>query len=292
MRIDLHTHSTASDGTQRPAELVRAAARAGLDIVGLTDHDTAAGWPEAEAAALEAGIGLVRGMEISARHAGRGVHLLGYLVDPTHPDLVVALARILDGRNSRVPAILERLRRTGVEIGVHDVRRVSAATTATGRPHVADALVDLGVVADRDEAFARFLSPGRPAYVDRYAADLTDMIRLVTHAGGVSVLAHPWGRTDPASLPETGLAALQEVGLAGIEVDHEDHPPRVREALRAIARNLGLVVTGASDHHGEGKTGHELGCHTTAVDQFETLMELAEDASRRSGRLTPTLVRP
>jgi 3',5'-nucleoside bisphosphate phosphatase len=292
VRIDLHAHSTASDGTQRPAELVRAAADAGLDVVAITDHDTAAGWAEAEAAALQSGIGLVRGMEISTRHQGQGAHLLGFLVDPTYPPLVSSLARILDGRNSRVPAILERLRSLGVAITVQDVRRVSGSTMATGRPHVADALVLLGVVADRDEAFARFLSPGRPAYVDRHAPALSDMIPLVVAAGGVPVLAHPWGRTDPTGLDEPGLAALQDLGLAGLEVDHQDHSPEVRARLRSVAGNLGLIVTGASDHHGDGKTDHPLGCNTTAPAAYDALLALADETRTRSGRMAPGVVRP
>jgi len=290
VRIDLHTHSTASDGTQRPRDLVRAAAGAGLDVVAITDHDTAAGWGEAEAAAEECGVALVRGMEISTRHAGQGVHLLAYLVDPTFPPLVAALSRILDGRNSRVPAILERLRTVGIDIDVHDVRRVASNTTATGRPHIADALIDLGVVADRNEAFLRFLSPGRPAYVDRYAASLTDMIDLVVSAGGVSVLAHPWGRHDPGALGLLGLAELRDAGLGGLEVDHHDHAPAMREELRGIAVELGLVVTGASDHHGDGKTDHELGCFTTAPEQYDELLARADRARLASGRMTPGVV--
>ena len=290
MRIDLHTHSTVSDGTLSPADLVRAAAAAGVDVLAITDHDAAAGWAAAEQVAREEGIGLVRGMEISTRHAGQGVHLLAYLVDPTYPPLVAALAAILDGRNSRVPAILARLRQAGIDIDVHDVRRVAAGATATGRPHIADALVDLGVVADRDEAFARFLSPGRPGYVDRYAAPLADVLPLVVEAGGVPVLAHPWGRHDPAALQEDGLAALQELGLAGLEVDHQDHPPATRDALRGIAGNLGLLVTGASDYHGVGKLDHELGCNLTAPPQFEALVELAETTGRASARPTPRVV--
>ena len=170
MRIDLHTHSRASDGTQAPEELVRAAAAAGLDVIGLTDHDTADGWDEAVEAAVDAGIGLVRGMEISTRHdGGRGVHLLAYLPDPTYPPLVDELARILGGRDARVPVMLQKLRECGIEIDAADVRRMAGAATATGRPHVADALVALGAVQDREEAFARYLSSGRPAYVNRYA---------------------------------------------------------------------------------------------------------------------------
>ncbi|MFT3872738.1 MAG: PHP domain-containing protein [Nocardioides sp.] len=290
MRIDLHTHSDVSDGTMAPGEVVRAAAAAGLDVVGLTDHDTAAGWATAEAAALETGISLVRGLEISTRFGGRGVHLLGYLVDPTYPPLVEALGKILDGRSSRVPAILERLRGLGIDIDVADVRRVAPHARATGRPHIADALVEAGVVSDRAAAFRELLNPGRPAYVQRYAADLEDMIGLVTAAGGVAVIAHPWGRQDPSVLSEEGLARLRQVGLAGVEVDHQDHSPADRERLRAIARELELVATGSSDFHGTGKVNHELGCHTTEVEEFERLIALADAAAAASGRVTPHVV--
>ena len=292
MRIDLHTHSRASDGTQTPTELVHAAARAGLDVLAITDHDTAAGWAEASAAALEVGVELVRGMEISTKHEGRGVHLLAYLPDPTYRPLVEQLALVLDGRQGRVPAMLERLRALGIDISLDDVGRASAGTAATGRPHVADALVTLGVVTDRTEAFDRFLGAGRPAHVDRYAAPLLDTVRYVAEAGGVTVVAHPWGRSLRRRPDEADLALLQDAGLAGIEVDHQDHDPEVRDRLRAIARNLGLVVTGSSDHHGAGKADHELGVNTTRPEEYARLLELAAAASAASGRTTPEVVRP
>jgi predicted metal-dependent phosphoesterase TrpH len=292
VRIDLHTHSRASDGTQTPAELIRAAHAAGLDVVAITDHDTSESWAEAAETAAEVGITLVRGMEISTRHRGQGVHLLGYLPDPTYAPLLEGLQRVLDGRNARVPAILAKLRGLGHNLEIEDVRRVAGDTAAIGRPHVADALVAAGVVRDRDQAFAELLSPGRPAYVDRYAAPLEPMIRSLDEAGGVSVIAHPWGRHDPGAVDEAGLAHLKDVGLAGIEVDHEDHDAATRDELRGIARNLGLVATGSSDHHGLGKTGHELGCNTTHPDEYERLLELAADASKRSGRETPEVLAP
>lgn len=290
VRIDLHTHSWASDGTQSPAELVRAAVDAGLDVLALTDHDTTDGWDEAAAAADDAGLTLVRGMEVSTRYAGRGVHLLAYLPDPGHPDLVAELDRIIEGRESRVPAMVERLQDLGVGITLDDVRRSSGEAAATGRPHVADALVTLGVVATRDEAFAHFLDTGRPAYANRYAAPLVDMVRIVTAAGGVSVIAHPWGRHQSSTLPEQDLAELADIGLAGIEVDHQDHDDATREELRGIARNLGLVTTGSSDHHGEGKTDHELGCNTTEPDEFARLLDLADAAAAAARRRTPEVV--
>ncbi|HTW15713.1 MAG TPA: PHP domain-containing protein [Nocardioides sp.] len=290
MRIDLHTHSRASDGTQTPRELVQAAAAAGLDVLAITDHDTSAGWTEAAAAADEYGVELVRGMEISTRHGHWGVHLLAYLPDPTYAPLVDELDAVLDGRSARVPMMLERLRGLGIAIDDEDVRRAAHGTAATGRPHVADALVTLGVVADRTEAFDRFLGAGRPANVQRYAAPLLDTIRHVTAAGGVSVIAHPWGRSLHR-LSEADLAGFRDAGLSGLEVDHQDHDREARAELRAIAGNLGLVVTGSSDHHGAGKNDHELGVNTTAPDQYERLLDLADAAASAAGRATPEIVR-
>jgi predicted metal-dependent phosphoesterase TrpH len=271
VRIDLHTHSRASDGTDTPAALVRAAAAAGLDVVAITDHDTATGWAEAEEAAQEAGIELVRGMEVSTRHQGAGVHLLAYLPDPTHPGLEQALAKILAGRNSRVPAMLERLRTHGIAIEGQDVRRVSPGTAATGRPHVADALVELGVVSDRTEAFRQWLNPGRPAYVDRYAASLLDVMSVVAQAGGVTVIAHPWGRHGPDQPDEAEIAALSEAGLAGLEVDHQDHDAVARHRLWRLVERLGVLGTGSSDYHGTGKTDHDLGVNTTRPEVYAEL---------------------
>lgn len=290
MRIDLHTHSSVSDGTDDPRTLVRHAAEAGLDVVALTDHDTAEGWPEAAAAAAEAGIALVRGMEISTALGSASVHLLAYLPDPTHPPLASALAKILDGRNSRVPAICAKLQSLGMDVTEEAVRRRAADAAATGRPHVADVMVAAGLVVDRDEAFARFLNPGRPAYVHRYAVPLAEAIALVTAAGGVGVIAHPWGRGKSGVLPEARLAALRDLGLSGIEVDHQDHAPEARDTLRAIARNLDLVATGSSDHHGIGKINHDLGCNTTSPEEYARLLDLAAQAAATSGRPTPAVL--
>lgn len=289
MRIDLHTHSRASDGTDTPTELVHAAARAGLDVLAITDHDTAEGWTEAASAAVDVGLTLVPGMEISTRHRGRSVHLLAYLPDPGYPPLVEELEKVLHGRASRVPAMVERLNRLGIDITEDDVRRASAGAVASGRPHVADALVARGVVADRSEAFDRYLGWGKPAHVDRYAAPLETTIRAVAGAGGVSVIAHPWGRGGLGRPDEAMLAELQLVGLSGIEVDHQDHDPRARDRLWAMARNLGLVSTGSSDYHGVGKADHDLGCNTTRPEELERLLTLAERASASSGRATPQL---
>lgn len=284
-RIDLHTHSALSDGTQTPTELVYAAREAGLDVVAITDHDTTAGWGEAQAAADRADLALVRGLEVSTSHHGGAVHLLAYLPDPTHPGLVAELGRIVGGRGSRVPAMLDALRSAGIDLSAADV----ATDGVPGRPHVADAMVRAGYVASRDAAFDDWLAEGRPGYVGRYAADLVTMIGLVAAAGGVSVVAHPWGRGGRAALPPDQLALLAGHGLVGVEVDHQDHvAPDVREELRGVVRDLDLVATGSSDHHGLGKSGHPLGVHTTALEEWERLLDAARGAAESSGRSTPS----
>lgn len=277
MRIDLHTHSSVSDGTEPPAGLVRAAAAARLDVVALTDHDTTAGWEEAAVTAADAGLGLVRGIEVSTVHRGSSVHLLAYLPDPADPALQAELARIVEGREQRVPRMLEQLRELGIPATEAALAEVSRGNTVTGRPHVADMLVALGAVRDRDEAFNRYLAQGGPAYVDRYAPELTDMIALVTGARGVPVVAHPWGRGSQEVLDDAAFAALAEAGLFGIEVDHLGHDAPRRGRLREIAGRLGLVVTGSSDHHGTGKLGHDLGCETTAPAHLDRILERAAD---------------
>lgn len=293
MRIDLHTHTDRSDGTDTPAELVRNARAADVDVLAITDHDTTVGWDEATDAAQALGVRLLRGIEVSTRYAGHGVHLLAYLPDPSHPELVAELDRVLDGRDNRLPGILARLRELDIYLEADDVRRRAGDAAALGRPHVADALVEAGVVNSRDQAFAELLGPGGPAYVDRYAADLVTMIHTVADAGGVTVIAHPWAsRHEHSALDGEGLQRLRDHGLAGVEVDHEDHDTATRERLRGLARELDLVVTGSSDYHGLGKEGHDLGCNTTDPEQLERLLELAARAAEKSGRDCPGLVTP
>ncbi len=293
MRADLHTHSDRSDGTDSPADLVARAERLGVDVLALTDHDTTAGWDDALAAGRGLGVGIIPGLEISCRLDGAGVHLLAYLVDPSFAPLRAELTRVLDGRKSRLPSTIERLRLLGIDISVDDVHRVAGPADALGRPHVADALVAKGVCGDRDDAFDRLLSPGRPGYVDRYAADLGEMITLVRAAGGVSVVAHPWARMSRRVLTGAALADLTDAGLAGIEVDHPDHDPDTRRQLGAIATALDLLVTGSSDHHGDGKgRAFELGSNSTAPEQLDRLISLARVASSTSGRDTPAAVLP
>ena len=291
VRIDLHTHSRCSDGTSSPGELVHEAVRAGLDVVALTDHDTSAGWEEAAAAAREVGITFVPGIEVSCRHDDHSVHLLAYLPDPSYEPLQEQLVAILEGRTRRTPQIIAKLQELGYDVDEAAVARHAQGAEAVGRPHVADALVEIGAFASRDAAFDELLSPGRPAYVGRYAAPLREMVAIVCAAGGAPVVAHPWGRHGSSSLPADVVAGLVDVGLSGIEVDHQDHDDRQRAELREIARDLGLVATGSSDYHGTGKTDHDLGCNTTAHEELERLLEAAAERARTSGRPTPSVER-
>ncbi len=292
MLIDLHTHSRASDGTDSPAEVMGKAHAAGLDVIGLTDHDSAAGWDQAASAAREIGVTFIPGMEISTKLEGAGVHLLAYLPDPTYPPLADELDRILAGRTGRLAAMLAQLRDAGVEITEEEVLAQVGGSPAIGRPHIADVLVGKGVVADRTEAFRDWLGWGRPGYAVRFATPTRDMIAIVTAAGGAAVIAHPWGRGSRRRLDRAALAELVDIGLVGIEVDHQDHATHDRDELRRLAAELDLVATGSSDYHGAGKVDHELGCNVTAEDQFERLLARAAANAAAAGRSGPEVVRP
>lgn len=273
MGIDLHTHSAVSDGQDSPAELVAKAATAGLDAIALTDHDTFDGLEAAAEAAGRTSLRLLRGVEISTQLEGRSIHLLGYGPRATDADLADELARIRRGRSGRIPAMCQQLSSAGLEITPDDVLRAADGSPSPGRPHVADVLVAKGYVADRKEAFDRWLDDGKPGYVHRYAVPLTRGIELVRRAGGVAVLAHPWGRGSRAVLGPERLAELAaDHGLDGLEVDHTDHDPRTRTELRALASSLGLLATGSSDYHGIGKPRNPLGVNTTPPEVFEELL--------------------
>jgi predicted metal-dependent phosphoesterase TrpH len=261
VRIDLHTHSTASDGTQAPGVLVAAAAAAGLDVVALTDHDTTDGWAEAGAAAHDAGIVLVPGTEVSARSRGVSVHLLSYLQDPAHPALADLIGRTREARLHRGRAIVEKLA-ADYPITWDDVLAQQAPGTVVGRPHVADALVALGVVPDRTAAFAGLLSAHGRYYVPYYAPEAVEAVQAIRASGGVPVFAHPGADGRGRIVPDEVIAELADAGLAGLEVRHRDHDAHQRERLAALAERLGLLVTGSSDYHGAGKP-NLLGENTT-----------------------------
>ncbi|MFF5934672.1 PHP domain-containing protein [Streptomyces sp. NPDC012508] len=253
MRIDLHTHSTASDGTDTPAELVRNAAAAGLDIVALTDHDTTRGYAEA-IAALPEGLTLVTGMELSCRVDGVGLHMLAYLFDPEEPELAAERELVRDDRVPRARAMVGRLQELGVPVTWEQVARI-AGDGSVGRPHVAEAMAELGVVRDVSGAFTQeWLADGGRAYVRKHELDPFEAIRLVKAAGGVTVFAHPAAVKRGEVVPESAIARLAEAGLDGIEVDHMDHDEATRARLRGLAKELGLLTTGSSDYHGSRKT--------------------------------------
>lgn len=249
------------------------AARAGLDVIALTDHDTHEGIPEALEAAAAHGVRFVPGVEISTQYAGESVHLLAYGHDLEHQDLVAELAQIRLGREGRVPETCRLLAELGVPITVEDVLAQAGGAPSLGRPHFADALVAKGYVADRREAFDRFLADGGPAYVQRYAPEVGDAIDLVHAAGGVAVLAHPWGRGRRETLTTDVITVLRrEHHLDGVEVWHQDHDAQTRDELLVLASGLGLVPTGSSDHHGLGKQDHELGVNVTPPESLEALL--------------------
>ncbi|GLW62292.1 phosphatase [Actinomadura rubrobrunea] len=272
MRIDLHCHSDVSDGTRPPAEVVRRARAAGVDVLALTDHDTVAGWEEA-ASALAPGMTLVPGVELSCHQDGQSLHLLGYLFDPSAAELAAELARIRDDRVVRARTMVDRLRALGVDVTWERVREL-ARGEAVGRPHVARAMVEAGAVRTVDEAFTRdWIGAGGRAYADRYALDPVRAVRLIRDAGGAAVLAHPRPRRGPA-VADAVVERLAEAGLAGIEVDHPDQDGAARERLRDLASALGLLVTGSSDDHG-ALTGDRIGCETTSPDAYAALLDAA-----------------
>lgn len=252
LRIDLHTHSSCSDGTDAPAELLAAGAAAGLDVIGLSDHDTVEGWAEAEAAVPVYGIALVRGVEMSCSAGGITVHLLGLLPDPESPRLLATFERERAARETRARAIVERLEED-FPITWEDVRTRAPEDGPIGRPHIADALVDAGVFADRSAAFREVLHPSGRYYVHHWAPDPVEAVELLLEAGGVPVLAHPKARARQRLLPEATIGAMTEAGLFGIERDHRDHEAADRAEVDALAARFGLAIFGSSDYHGTGK---------------------------------------
>jgi hypothetical protein len=276
VRIDLHTHSTASDGTDRPAELVAAAKASGLDVVAITDHDTTGGWAPARAA-LPAGLTLVTGTEFSCVYAGPtqriSLHLLGYLFDPDHEGLRAERIRLREGRLRRGEQIVERLAADGMPISWAEIVEL-ADGGAVGRPHIGRALVKAGVVADLDAAFAGPLSSNSKYYVGTPNTDVFLAIELVLAAGGVPVFAHPLARLRGRVVRDDVIVALARAGIAGLEIDHPDHTPADRAHLTSLAQQFDLIRTGSSDYHGTNKQT-PLGACTTAPDQYERLVSLA-----------------
>jgi predicted metal-dependent phosphoesterase TrpH len=281
VRADLHCHSSASDGTRPPADVAARAAAAGLSAFALTDHDTIAGIAEA-AAALPRGLALIGGMELSCRRDGHSVHLLGYLFDPGYGELAAQIHAIRASRVERAKAMIARLNELGVGVSWEQVIRI-AGGGVIGRPHIARAMMEAGVIGSVAEAFTpEWIGPGSRAYIRRYALDPSDAIRLVHAAGGVAVLAHPLAVTRGWKVPDDLIAELARAGLDGVEVAHPDHDPDQRDQLLTVVRRLGLVATGGSDDHGE-LTGDRIGCEVTAADDLDALLKRATGAAVITG---------
>ena len=274
MAIDLHTHSSASDGTEAPRVVVAQAAQAGVDTLGLTDHDTTMGWAEAAAAAHEHGIALVPGIEVSCSRGWQSIHLLAYLPDPDHPALTAELGRARESRDTRLERMVRRMAADGIPVTLEAVRAEVGEGATAGRPHIADALVTAGVVAHRDEAFTRWLGNDSPYYVTHYAPDPVRAVEVVRAAGGVPVVAHPWSGTRGRVVADSLVEELADAGLAGLEVHHRDHDADAVLHLGELARSLGLLVTGSSDYHGEGKQ-NRLGEFATAPEVLEAIEDQA-----------------
>ena len=307
MRIDLHVHSSASDGTDPPAEVARRAAAAGLNVCALTDHDTMAG-VAAAVAALPPGLTLVPGLELSCSIAsypgggfppgppsprggfppgppsdGRSVHLLGYLCDPGDQALAAETELIRDDRVHRARAMVARLAELGAPVTWEQVTAI-AGDAVVGRPHVARALAEAGVVAAPADAFtAEWIADGGRAHVGRYAPEVVRGIALVRAAGGVPVLAHP--RSPGYEIGDEVVAGLAAAGLAGLEVFHPDHDLPERTRLTQLANSLDLVMTGGSDDHGAFNDSG-LGSETTPPEQYERLLALASGGSPVTGPAT------
>jgi 3',5'-nucleoside bisphosphate phosphatase len=285
--IDLHVHSNASDGTDPPAEVIRRAEAAGLDVVALTDHDTQAGLAEARAA-LPDGLTLIPGMELSCQLDGRSVHLLAYLFDQEDPALRAETSQIRDDRTYRARAMVDRMRELGADVTWEQVAAI-AGGAVVGRPHLARALAASGAVATPADAFtADWIADGGRAFVDRYAPDLARAVGLVKAAGGVPVLAHP--RSPGYEISDEVIARLAGAGLGGIEVFHFDHDQSQRVRLAQLARSLNLIMTGGSDDHGAYQPGgrppvtpaghgYGLGSETTPPEEYERLLALAVAAN-------------
>jgi hypothetical protein len=281
MRIDLHAHTSVSDGTESPAQLLATARDAGLDVVAITDHDTTAGWSVA-AAARPAGLTVVPGMEMSCRwfpddQPPISVHLLAYLFDPVHPGFAAERARLRDERLERGERIVTSLAADGYPVRWEEIVERSEGGVV-GRPHIARALVAGGVVDTVDHAFATLLHHRSPYYAAKADTDVREGIALVRAAGGVPVFAHGLATKRGRVVGDDAIAAMAAAGLLGLEIDHPDHSADERAHLRGVAADLGLLITGSSDYHGTNKTT-PIGACTTDPDQYEALLAAGTGSS-------------
>jgi len=268
--IDLHTHTNFSDGTDSPTQLINKALAAGISVLGLTDHDSISGWQEA-ITALRPGISLVPGAEISCQTSdGISVHILGLLFDSENLELMGTMQATRENRHGRMAKIITRLNEAGIDISMQDVLDQLAEGATLGRPHLADALVKKGVVASRDEAFTQMLHNKSKYYVSHYSPLPEVAIKMIKAAGGVSVIAHPMASHRGRTISLETFGSLIDAGLDGVEVDHRDHSPDEKTQLIELAKQNNLVMTGASDYHGNGKL-NQLGEYVTMPEQWERL---------------------
>jgi predicted metal-dependent phosphoesterase TrpH len=277
-RIDLHSHSNRSDGTFEPAEVVRLAAERALDVVALTDHDTTDGLAEALATGSVVGVEVVPGVEFSAEFEGNSVHVLCYWMDPQDAALQLELRRLREDRFRRGELMVAKLQELGLPVVFQRVRAIAGDATIV-RPHIAQAMVEAGVVATEKEAFERYIGDGGPAHVAKHALDPVNAVALIDGAGGVCALAHPgmWG--DQSAVPLELIEQMAAAGMRGLEVDHPDHTPEIRERYRTVAVELGLIATGGSDCHGTRYDPVRLGTSLCDPEAFAALRALAPHGS-------------
>lgn len=271
--IDLHLHSLRSDGTEPPAEVMRSAHAEGLRTVALTDHDTTAGWAEAAEAAVSLDMTLIPGMEMSARQGWRSVHILAYLFDPDNVALRAEMDRIRADRIGRAERIVKKISRD-YPVTWADVVEQTSGDATVGRPHIADALVALGIARDRGDAFDGILHPRQGYYVSHYAPEPLDVVRLIVEAGGVPIVAHPVPHGRDRMMPLEYVEQLLDAGLGGFEIDHRENTEEGKAILRRLAKERDLIVTGSSDYHGAGKPNRP-GENTTAPEMLERIIARA-----------------
>jgi len=269
--IDLHTHSSVSDGTETPTQLVRAAVASNLRAVAITDHDSTAGWQEAFTAAAGTGLTVIPGMELSTNYGPASVHMLAYLFDPSNADIITETARIRDGRLHRAERIVEKIA-ADYDLTWADVLAQSVDGGTLGRPHIADALVAKGHVANRSAAFESILHWRGGYYEKYYAPSPLEGVRMIVAAGGVPVLAHPATHGKYRSMDDAVIKQLVDEGLFGLEVYHRDNTDDGKLWLLELADRFGLAVTGSSDYHGLGKP-NRLAENTTSPEVLERLIE-------------------
>jgi len=276
---DLHMHSNHSDGTENPGQVVRQAHAHGIRTMALTDHDRSTGWDEAAGVAASLGMTFIPGMELSAKHEWRSVHVLGYLFDPADQALRAETERIRNDRVGRAERIVRNIGRD-YELSWTDVLAQTTADATVGRPHIADALIARGIVRDRTEAFAGILHPREGYYEPHYAPDPLTAVRLITAAGGVAVIAHPVTSGRDRMLPLNVIEQLIAAGLGGFEIDHRENTAAGKRTLRDIAARHDLIMTGSSDYHGAGKPNRP-GENTTSEEMVARIIERASGTSPR-----------